>query len=389
VLKSRRRSAREPSHRAESLETANTLPSSEPTPSDQAMSKEEESLVWRSLERIPEHYREALVLFYQEDQSVERVAMALGLSEDAAKQRLCRGRRRLREQVTALMERALKGSKPGDGFTASVLAALPSLPAPLQGTSLALAALKSGLTSWLALLGVLGGGYIGWKAEMATARSERERRFLVRKAGVLCLGAALILLGLHFGWWTILANLTSRFGHDVAQISILFGLAVAAVVQQGWFSTRQDQIRVEDGTQSWPDPIASGPKWCIYSHVAQRMAALLAVVVLMAIEAVSEQEWLAGMVGLLLVPLFVWLGVRRWRIYQRDKASAVRRGMIGTVAGFFCLTLLQYNLPHLNNGILGWDAATVAFNLAVALLYGILLLAVILRYGGSLIREAR
>ena len=61
-------------------------------------------MLWRALERIPETYRESLILFYREHQSVAAVAAALELSEDAVKQRLSRGRKSLHEAVLAAGE---------------------------------------------------------------------------------------------------------------------------------------------------------------------------------------------------------------------------------------------------------------------------------------------
>ena len=46
---------------------------------EQTISREEEAILWRSLERIPEIYREPLVLFYREHQSAASVAQALDL----------------------------------------------------------------------------------------------------------------------------------------------------------------------------------------------------------------------------------------------------------------------------------------------------------------------
>ena len=89
------------------------LSTDEPGPAEEAVSREEESLVWQALERIPEAYREPLILFYREDQSVAEVAGALVLSEDAVKQRLSRGRGMLREQVAELVEGSLRRSRPG------------------------------------------------------------------------------------------------------------------------------------------------------------------------------------------------------------------------------------------------------------------------------------
>src|SRR5690242_7476614 len=75
-----RREGRRPLRTAEVLEEAHEPASAEPLPPDQTISKEEEALLWRSLERIPEIYREPLVLFYREQQSIENVAAALDLS---------------------------------------------------------------------------------------------------------------------------------------------------------------------------------------------------------------------------------------------------------------------------------------------------------------------
>lgn len=89
------------------------------------MRREEETILWRALGRIPENYRAPLILFYREHQSVERVAAALDLTEDAVKQRLARGRKLLTEEVTAFVAGALERSNPGKAFTLAVLAALP------------------------------------------------------------------------------------------------------------------------------------------------------------------------------------------------------------------------------------------------------------------------
>ena len=99
-----RKQGREPIHKAEPLEEVEESAAAEPLPSDYTISREEEAILWRSIERIPESYREPLVLFYREHQSVENVAAALDLSEDAVKQRLSRGRKLLHEQVLAFVE---------------------------------------------------------------------------------------------------------------------------------------------------------------------------------------------------------------------------------------------------------------------------------------------
>src|SRR5437764_1903739 len=142
-----RRQGREPIHKAEPLEGIQELRAPEPLPSDYTISREEEAILWRSIERIPESYRQPLVLFYREHQSVETVAAALDLSEDAVKQRLSRGRKLLHSEVLAFLEGALKQTSPGKAFTMGVLAALPAFTIPAKATGVGVATAQSGITA--------------------------------------------------------------------------------------------------------------------------------------------------------------------------------------------------------------------------------------------------
>src|ERR1043165_7149688 len=65
------------------IDSAPALGDARPCPAGEAMVREEEDLVWRSLEQLPENYRVPLVLFHREGESVADVAAALDLSEDA------------------------------------------------------------------------------------------------------------------------------------------------------------------------------------------------------------------------------------------------------------------------------------------------------------------
>src|SRR5215207_7710595 len=121
IGKAMRKDHREPSHAAESLDAVSGTASGEALPRERAMTREEEAILWRAIEQIPEIYREPLVLFYREHQSVEAVAAALGLSEDAVKQRLSRGRKMLQEEVLTFVEGALARTAPGKAFTLGVL----------------------------------------------------------------------------------------------------------------------------------------------------------------------------------------------------------------------------------------------------------------------------
>lgn len=102
----------------------------DPGPLAAAITKETEATVWQALEELPKLYREPLVLFYREDKSIKQVATGLGLTEDAAKQRLSRGRQALKDGVSSLVEQTLESSRPSKAFTAGVLALIGAAAAP-------------------------------------------------------------------------------------------------------------------------------------------------------------------------------------------------------------------------------------------------------------------
>ena len=116
---------REPTHLAESLDNLGHLTTGDPSPALQAIHRDEEAILWRALAAVPEAYREPLVLFYREHQSVAYVANALDLNEDTVRMRLSRGRKLLAEQVEAIVEGTLARTRPGSVFTSNVMAALP------------------------------------------------------------------------------------------------------------------------------------------------------------------------------------------------------------------------------------------------------------------------
>ena len=144
ISKECRRLGREPVHAAESLEAVDEWAAPEPLPPDHAISAEEKAILWRSLERIPGLYREPLVLFYREHQSIAAVARDLELSEDTVKQRLARGRKLLQAQFLAFVEGALRQTTPDRGFTLGVMAALPLLATTATAATVAAAATKGG-----------------------------------------------------------------------------------------------------------------------------------------------------------------------------------------------------------------------------------------------------
>jgi len=181
-------------------------------PAAAAASREEEGLLWRSLEGLPETHREPMVLFYRQGQSVAEVAAALEISEAAARQRLSRGRAMLREGMASLVERTLTRTRPTAAFTVAVMMALPAASASAAGATLAAAAGGAGAGAagkgMLAKLGLgaLAGPLIGlfcayWGTGVAasTARSPRERALILRwtRRGIVtfCMAMSLGLAG--------------------------------------------------------------------------------------------------------------------------------------------------------------------------------------------------
>lgn len=200
VLGARRADGREPAAGAELLDAAEETPAEDALPAQAVITREEEGIMWRALERVPALYREPMVLFYREHQSVERVAAALEVSEDVARQRLSRGRKMLHEQVAAFVEGALERSAPGKVFTVAVIAALPALAstasaattvgsAAIASGGSAVAAKGAGATMFSPLIGVLS-GWLAWRSEMNLARTPRQRA-LVRRQTWIILGGTL------------------------------------------------------------------------------------------------------------------------------------------------------------------------------------------------------
>jgi RNA polymerase sigma factor (sigma-70 family) len=101
---------------------ATSFASTDASALDGLLDHERATAVRKALEDISEPYRETLVLYYREDKSIAQVADGLGISEDAVKQRLSRGRQSLKGHVVELLESALASSKPRKAFATGVLA---------------------------------------------------------------------------------------------------------------------------------------------------------------------------------------------------------------------------------------------------------------------------
>ncbi len=266
IGKALRRDGHEPVHAAEPLEQADESPSPEPLPPDHAMGREEEAILWRSLERIPETYREPLVLFYREHQSVKRVAEALELTEEAVRQRLSRGRRLLQEQVLAFVEGALAQTSPGKAFTLGVLAALPLMTTSAKAAILGATAAKGGAvakSTGFAVLGkaifgpVLGffGLYFSYRLDRESARPQ-HREFIgnfyrILFTCIVIFGVAAVSLAL--GGRSLLDT------HPRLCVGLLIGLGMAyllvVIALSVWMMRRRRIFHQQEVADGRPAPL--------------------------------------------------------------------------------------------------------------------------------------
>ncbi|MDZ4857790.1 MAG: sigma-70 family RNA polymerase sigma factor [Candidatus Hydrogenedentes bacterium] len=198
--------------------------------------KEREALVWKTIEAIPLEYREPLVLFYREGQSVRNVAAALGVSEDCAKQRLARGRKMVKGHIAQVVETTLERTKPGTDLSTAVMGMLPvivvqSAAAGTLGATTAKGAGAAGglsAASMTALAGLAGpvigtgGAFLGMWMSIRNSPSLRARRFMLKFVG--------------YGWaavWIFLGYLgacSAMFADDLSLKYLLCGLGWIAYV---------------------------------------------------------------------------------------------------------------------------------------------------------------
>ncbi|WP_165073629.1 sigma-70 family RNA polymerase sigma factor [Paludisphaera rhizosphaerae] len=180
----------------------------DPNPADAALQREESAVIWGSLRDLPDLYREPLILYYRQDQSVADVAEALDLSEDAVKQRLARGRAMLRDRLADLVEDGLRRSKPGKTFTTGVMAGL----GLTMGTKTATAATGAIVPAMATpgLIGGLAGGFLGmaggwlgtWLPAQA-AQSIAEREILLGFGRRLIVASLLFMAAIVGSVWLL------------------------------------------------------------------------------------------------------------------------------------------------------------------------------------------
>jgi len=251
-----RRQRRTPTAMAAELDEVIHPASDEPSPDECAINEQESAMLWCAVQTLPPNYREPMVLYYRQQESVGAVAESLGLSEDAVKQRLARGRAMLAEHVERMLGNTLRQTMPTAAFTCCVLAALPlattSASAATAGVTLAKGGvggktlLLSTLNAVLSPLLALAFAGVGYKVSMDSARSDEERR-LIKKfycviAVVTVVFGALVLALTFSGKW--LAQM-----HPEWFVALLLGLVGACLlcalggVVWGWRKNKQMPMR--------------------------------------------------------------------------------------------------------------------------------------------------
>ncbi len=129
------------------MENVNEKASEELGPLESAIKKENIELVDAAISQIPEKYREPLVLYYRRRQSgrrqsVRQVAQLLDLSEEVVKKRIQRGREKIKEQLSSIVEETLSATGPKKVFTTAVIASVTGM--VIKGSGVAAAAYPDG-----------------------------------------------------------------------------------------------------------------------------------------------------------------------------------------------------------------------------------------------------
>ncbi len=208
-------------------------------------------------------------MFYREDGSIRSIAESVDISEDAAKQRLSRGRQMLKTKVAALVETTLEQTRPGTAFTIAVLAGLPALSsqAMAAGTAASVAGKtaaggKASLLAAGAGAGILGGllgtligmsgGFFGMWASIRNSPTLRVRRYSLKMCAVVYAFVWLFLglqgLGGALTWQRPSAGVPWMILCWVGYIPVLI-----AMILRG--NRNYERILAEDRGGSAPSPI--------------------------------------------------------------------------------------------------------------------------------------
>lgn len=260
---------------ASGLEDAGDIPDTIPTPDETVVSAEQEGLVWRALENVPENYREPMILFYREEQSVLKVAEALELSEDAVKQRLSRGRRMLQQQLAATVESTLAASKPSKFFTTAVIASIASmssktsLAAGVSATTATVAKAGAASLAKSSIAGVAGSGMgvaflnllvqipvIRWMRRVSdeSIRSDRERKLFGEFYAANRVGLVIFIIAAFSSiWWQQYFPIPALRPYIIPAMLVLFYIPMLVSARR--LGQQVQRLRAEEGTDQEPRPL--------------------------------------------------------------------------------------------------------------------------------------
>lgn len=263
-----REGATEPAHAATPIDAIDDLPADDEAPIGQAMREEEQALLWRAVGRLPDLYREPLVMFYREEKSIAQVAGALELGEDAVRQRLTRGRRLLHDEVAAFVEGALARSAPGKAFTLAVMAALPaygvstSAAAAMLATQAGSAKSAGGAALALGLAGpAIGaaGTLIGLRIGLDAAESRAERA-LVKRFAFTLIAASVVFSAALIAWIEFAPQLSER--RSVLSLFLLVAIGWSAwFARVAWRATDAMRAARRDAGGAWFRESRSSITW--------------------------------------------------------------------------------------------------------------------------------
>lgn len=219
-------------------------------PVDDMISEEERKIVWSSVDKLAENYRSVLKLYYDEGCSIEEVAAKLGITNATARQRLARGRDKLRSCVAQNIEGVIDRMNPGRSFTSRVMAGITgagvaasahSANAAATTSELAIASAAAVAAKTLSpgvfgvagsVLGALGGmlggllgAFLGVMLPSELAPTETERQLLWHR------GKPLIAAGIIFTFSVALICVAAVFG---SFWPLAIGLPISIIGFQGF-----------------------------------------------------------------------------------------------------------------------------------------------------------
>jgi len=249
----RRKESRQPLKDANEINDHDVHESSQGKMDDEAIQQQEQALLWNTLDKMEDTYREPLILFYREQQSVERVAFELDLSADTVKQRLSRGRKLLKSAMSTFVEDALKKSKPGASFTVGVLAATSLISPPTKAAAFGASVIKTGsffkLATVITILASFSGvisSFFGLRASLDQSRTYRERRNAIWTVVWFFVIAILYVIGMFGLRQLALADTENKGLYTIAAQSLVLAFVAIYLVLVVLMFERMRRLRAQE-----------------------------------------------------------------------------------------------------------------------------------------------